>query len=301
MELIQLEAFLEAAQWRSFRRAAGALFLTQPSLSDRIKRLEQDVRQPLFHRMGRGVTLTEAGKALLPYAEHALRDLREGKEALQEMDPRANITLHVGSARVVGTYVLPNVIARFREENSADVHMRSGRSTEVLQMVINGDVHVGVARALTHPQVESVPLYDEEVVLVSDTSHEFAKAGSASIYQVATEPLILYDRDSFYFVLIDRVCREAGIVPRVLMMLDSIEATKQMVERGLGISFLPRSSISREVEHGTLAAVPLTEGHRVTLNTVALLPRKQPRSSMVKAFLKSLRETVSPVAAAPSS
>ena len=300
MELIQLEAFLEAAQWRSFRRAAGALFLTQPSLSDRIKRLEQDVRQPLFHRMGRGVTLTEAGKALLPYAEHALRDLREGKEALQEMDPRANITLHVGSARVVGTYVLPDVIARFREENSADVHMRSGRSTEVLQMVINGDVHVGVARALAHPQVESVPLYDEEVVLVSDPAHDFAKEGSASIYQVATEPLILYDRDSFYFVLIDRVCREAGIVPRVLMMLDSIEATKQMVERGLGISFLPRSSINREVEYGTLATIPLREGHRVTLNTVALLPRKQPRSSMVTGFLKSLRETVSPVPAAPS-
>lgn len=295
MEVIQLEAFLEASQWRSFRRAAGALFLTQPSLSDRIKRLEQDVGQPLFHRMGRGVTLTEAGKVLLPYAEHALRDLRDGKEALQEMDPEANATLHLGSARVVGTYVLPDVIAHFRERNSVDVHMKSGRSTEVLQMVINGDVHVGVARALAHPQVESVPLYDEEVVLVSHPDHQFAKDGLASIYQVATEPLILYDRESFYFVLIDRVCREAGIVPRVLMMLDSIEATKQMVERGLGISFLPKSSIRREVEYGMLAYVPLKEGHRVTLNTVALLPRKQPRSSMVREFLKSLRETVSPV------
>ncbi|MFQ5933255.1 MAG: LysR family transcriptional regulator [Dehalococcoidia bacterium] len=298
MELIQLEAFLEASQWKSFRRAAEALFLTQPALSDRIKRLERDLGQPLFHRMGRGVSLTEAGKALLPYAERALRDLREGRETLREIDPSADSTLHVGTARVIGTYVLPDVIAHFREQNAIDVHMRSGRSTEVLKMVIEGEVHVGVARALADPQVETVPLYDEEIVLVSHPSHRFAQEGSASIYDVAAEPLILYDRDSFYFLLIDRVCREAGIVPRVLMMLDSIEATKQMVERGLGISFLPRSSIRREVEINIISHIPLVEGHRVTLNTVAILPRKQPRSPMVRAFLKTLRETLPPASGA---
>ncbi|MFQ5872618.1 MAG: LysR family transcriptional regulator [Dehalococcoidia bacterium] len=290
MELAQLEAFLEAVQWRSFRRAAQALFLTQPSLSERIKRLEQDVGQPLFHRMGRGVSLTEAGKALVPFAEHALADLRQGREALQAMNPSADTTLHLGSARAVGTYVLPDIIARFRQRYSIDVNMRSGRSSEVLKMVIDQDVHVGVARALTDPQVETIPIYDEEVVLVSHPDHRFAQGGAASIFEVAKEPLILYDRDSFYFVLIDRVCREAGIAPRVLMMLDSIEATKQMVERGLGISFLPRSSVRREVRFDTLAQIPLTEGHRVTLNTVAMVPRRIPRSPMVKAFLRTLRE-----------
>ena len=294
MELIQLEAFLEAAQWKSFRRAAGALFLTQPALSDRIKRLEKDVGQLLFHRMGRGVSLTEAGKTLMPFAEHALADLREGRDALQAIDPGADTILHVGSARVVGTYVLPDVIACFRERNAIEVNMRSGRSTEVLKMVIDGEVQVGVARALTDPQVDTIPLYDEEIVLVSHPGHPFAKAGSASIYDVAKEPLILYDRESFYFVLIDRVCREAGIVPRVLMMLDSIEATKQMVERGLGISFLPLNSIKREIEFGSLAHAPLIEGHRVTLNTVAMVSRKSPRSRMVKAFLTAFRETLAP-------
>ena len=66
MELTQLEAFVEAVHWGSFRRAAAALFLTQPSLSERVKRLEEGVGQPLFHRMGRGVGLTEAGRTLLP-------------------------------------------------------------------------------------------------------------------------------------------------------------------------------------------------------------------------------------------
>jgi DNA-binding transcriptional LysR family regulator len=290
MELAQLEAFLEATYWGSIRRAAEALFLSQPSLSERIKKLETEMGQPLFHRMGRGVRLTEAGKNLLPFAQQAVQALRQGREALQAMHPRTGGMLHVGSARAVGTYVLPEVIAKFHQHYGVDVHMRSGRSSEVLQMVLKQEVQVGVARALVHPEVQTIPLYDEVVVLVTHSQHPFALVGQASIYDVAKEPLILYDRDSFYFVLINRVCQEAGIIPNVLMMLDSIEATKQMVERGLGISFLPGSSIRREVKLGAIAHVPLAEGYRVVLGTVAMVLRKQPRSPETISFLRLLRE-----------
>ncbi len=290
MELTQLEALLEAAHWGSFRRAAEALLLAQPSLSERIKKLEKEMGQPLFNRMGRGVTLTESGKTFLPFVEQALATLRQGREALQALQPGSEDLLQVGTARAIGTYVLPDVIAKFRERYSVDVHMRSGRSTEVLQMVLDEEVHVGVARALTHPAIEAFHLYDEEIVLVTYPRHPFAEAGEASIYDVAREPLILYDRDSFYFVMIERVCHEAGIVPRVLMMLDSIEATKQMVQRGLGISFLPLNSIRRETEWGSLAHVPLAERHRVTLGSEAMVLRKRPRSQLVQAFLMTLRE-----------
>ena len=151
-----------------------------------------------------------------------------------------------------------------------------------------------MARALIHPDVETIPLYDEIVVLVTHPQHPFALAGQASIYDIAKEPLILYDRDSFYFVLIDRVCREAGIVPKVLMMLDSIEATKQMVERGLGISFLPSRSILREERWGTMSRVPLAQGYKVTLATGAMVLRRQPRSPVLRAFLELLRQELSP-------
>ena len=290
MELAQLEAFLEASRWGSFRRAAEALFISQPSLSERIKRLEEEIGQPLFHRMGRGVRLSEAGRALLPFAEQSMEALRHGTEAVQALHPTSEDTLRVGAARAVGTYVLPDLVAKFHKLYSVDVHMSSGRSTEVLQMVLAREVHIGVARALAHPEVETIHLYDEAVVLVTHPQHPFARAGSASIYDVAKEPLILYDRDSFYFVLIDRVCREAGIVPNVLMMLDSIEATKQMVERGLGISFLPSRSILREERWGSISRVPLAEEYMVTMGTVAMGRRKQPRSPMSNAFLKLLRD-----------
>jgi DNA-binding transcriptional LysR family regulator len=192
--------------------------------------------------------------------------------------------------------VLPDIVAKFRQSYPVDVHISSGRSTEVLQMVLNQDAHIGIARALAHPQVETINLYQEKVVLVTHPGHRFARAGTASIADVAHEPLILYDRESFYFLLIERACRESGITPRVHMMLDSIEATKQMVERGLGISFLPQSAIRQEVEQGGIAKVPLTEGHTVTLDTAAILMRRVPHSPMVRAFLQLLQDELVPAA-----
>ena len=298
MELAQLEAFLEVVHWGSFRRAAKSLFLSQPALSERIKKLEAEVDQGLFERVGNGVRLTSAGRALLPYAERTMETLRQGREAVQAAKPSSGGALLIASARNVGTYVLPDIVAKFRQRFPVDVHISSGRSTEVLQMVLNQDAHIGVCRALTHPQVETVNLYQENVVLVTHPRHRFAAQGHASITEVANEPLILYDRESFYFLLIERACRESGITPRVHMMLDSIEATKQMVERGLGISFLPLSSIRKEVSQGTIAHVPLTEGHKVTLDTAAILMRRVPHAPAVRAFLQLLQEELMPIPAA---
>ena len=298
MELAQLEAFLEVVHWGSFRRAAKSLFLSQPALSERIKKLEEEVDQGLFERVGNGVRLTPAGRALRPYAERTMETLRQGREAVQAAKPSSGGTLLIASARNVGTYVLPDIVAKFRQRFPVDVHISSGRSTEVLQMVLNQDAHIGVARALTHPQVETINLYQENVVLVTHPQHRFALAGKASITEVAHEPLILYDRESFYFLLIERACRESGITPRVHMMLDSIEATKQMVERGLGISFLPLSAIRKEASQGTIAHVPLAEGHKVTLETAAILMRRVPHAPAVRAFLQLLQEELLPVSLA---
>ena len=286
MELAQIQAFIAAAERGSFVRAAQSLILTQPSLSARIKALETELNTLLFYRLGRGVRVTEAGKAFLPYAQRALEALGQGRATLNALEKVASGTLQVGSARAIGTYVLPEILARFKEEHPGiDVNIRTGRSTEVLQMVMDEEVQVGLARSLRNPDVLSTRLYDEEIVLVSHPRHPFAIQGEANIYDIAKEPLILYDRDSSYFQLIDRVCREAGVIPNVGMILDSIEATKRMIERGFGVSFLPVHGISREIDIGTLALIRITEGHQVTLSTSVMVHRARIYSPAVLAFL----------------
>jgi len=162
----------------------------------------------------------------------------------------------------------------------------------VLQMVLDEEVHLGLGRTLSHPELDSTYLYDEEIVFVTHPEHPLAVRGVASVHEIAREPLILYDRESTYYVLITRVCREAGIVPKVIMNLDSVEATKKMIERGLGVSFLPASTIQTELQLGTVASVPIAEGYRVTLPTSAMVRKSSAPNPIADAFIRSMTASI---------
>ena len=304
MELGQLEAFLFAVRLHSFSRAAAAIGVTQPSLSARILALEAELGEPLFHRVGRGVRLTDTGRMFLPYVQRAMDSLQRGKDTIASSRTAAAGRLHIGAARGVSSAVLPGILEMFRDRHpGVDVAIKTGRSSEVLELVLSEEIQVGVARALYHPEVVTTHLYDEEIVLVTHPDHQFAREGRASIYEVGAQPLIVYDKESTYFVLIDRVCREAGIVPNIVMDLDSIESTKRMIERGLGVSFLPYKSVEREFGMGTLAHVQLEEGHRITLPTAAMVRRASSYGPLVTAFLdllQSMYGSAEPEEAEPS-
>ena len=295
MDFPQLEAFLEAANRGSFRRAADALYLSQPSVSARVQALEDEVGVALFHRTARGVRLTDMGRTFLPFAQRSMDTLRRGKEVLESVRQTSTGILNIATARVIGTYVLPETLHQFHQLHpDANLHIKVGGSSEVLQMVVNEEVQLGLARFMQHPDVDALHLYDEEAVLVVHPEHPFARTGAAAMAQVAQEPLIVYDPGdpgSSYFQFINRVCRDAGVTPKVEMNLDSVEAAKNMVQLGLGISFLPRSGVRRELDSGSLSLIALAETPVVLLPTYVLLRRSQQHGPVVVAFLKLLQET----------
>ena len=295
MEFPQLEAFLEAANRGSFRRAAYALYLSQPSVSARIQTLEGEVGVALFHRTARGVRLTNMGQVFLPFAQRSMETLRRGREVLESVRQTSAGILNMATARVIGTYVLPETLQKFQHlYPETNLHIKVGGSLDVLQMVVDEEVQLGLARFMEHPDVDALHLYDEEVVLVVHPDHPFAKTGVAAMFAVAQEPLILYDPGdpgSSYFQFINRVCRYAGVTPKVEMNLDSVEAAKNMVQLGLGISFLPRSGVRQELESGTLTLIDVAEVPPVLLPTYVLLRRGQQHGPVVVAFLNLLQET----------
>ena len=295
MEFPQLEAFLEAASRGSFRRAAYALYLSQPSVSARIQTLEDEVGVALFHRTARGVRLTNMGQVFLPFAQRSMETLRRGREVLESVRQASAGILNMATARVIGTYVLPETLQKFQHlYPETNLHIKVGGSLDVLQMVVDEEVQLGLARFMQHPDVDALHLYDEEAVLVVHPAHSFAKTGVAAMFAVAQEPLILYDPGdpgSSYFQFINRVCRDAGVTPKVEMNLDSVEAAKNMVQLGLGISFLPRSGVRQELESGTLTLIDVAEVPPVLLPTYVLLRRGQQHGPVVVAFLNLLQET----------
>ena len=291
VELAQIDAFIAAADCGSFSRAAEILNVAQPSLSNRIQSLEREVGQAMFERMGRGVKLTDAGRAFLPYAQRILRTLHDGLMVLEGTREGTAGRLSVATAPAVGTYVLPKMLKIFCDNHEGvDVVVRTGHSDEVLQMVLDDDVQVGLGRPINHPDVRTIFLYSDELVLVVSSDHRYAKRGSVKVDDLADESLILFDRDSGYYGLILGLFRDLGVVPHQQMQLDSIEATKKMVEANLGIALLPEVSVDREIKLGTLHKVHIESAARVEREIAVMYRRSKPQSGPMAAFLDLLGE-----------
>ncbi len=291
MDLGQVEAFVQVAQHRSFSKAADSLFLTQPSVTARIQSLERDLGEALFERNGRGVRLTEMGTAFLPYARRALKALQEGRDAIEGMRNLDIGALKLGAAMTVSTYVLPRILRMYcTTYPGVEVSVSTGRSEQVLQMVLGDDVHAALERTVHHPEVVTVPLYEDDLVLVASPGHKLARARSATIEEVGREPLILYDKDSSYNQLIQGVFRQHGIVPHTLMELDTIEATKKMVEEGLGVAMVPKVSTEREFEQGTLAAVAISNASMPRRQISLIFRKNRKHTRAVLAFFTQLSD-----------
>jgi DNA-binding transcriptional LysR family regulator len=291
VDLAQLEAFIAAAESGSFSRAADVLSVAQPSLSNRIQSLEREVGQTLFERMGRGVKLTDAGRSFLPYAQRVMRTLEDGLQLLNGTRDGTAGLLTIGSAPAVGTYVLPRMLKVFCDNHpGVDVVVRTGHSEEVLRMVLVDDVQVGFGRPITHPEVRTFVLYRDQLVLVVASEHRFAKRGAVRAEEMANESLILFDRDSGYYGMIIALFRDLGVAPVQQMQMDSIEATKKMVESNLGIALLPEVSVEREIRLGTLHKIQLETAGPLTRDTAVMYRRNKPQSGPMAAFLDLLGE-----------
>src|ERR1700736_4393136 len=260
MLLAQIEGFLEVARRGNVSRAAEAMFVTQPTLTARLHALERELGEPLFARTRRGMRLTDAGRAFLPYAERAMRAVRDGRQALNDARSASAGRLVLGAAPAVSTYILPALLQRFAAAYPrVEVAVRTGHSEDVLQMLLREEVQLAMVRALRHRDIESIPLYDEELVLVVPPGHAFADRNRVGIADLSSERLILFDRTSSYYELSQTFFLSLGVTPREAMELDNIEAAKKMVERRLGVPLLPRPAVSGEIAAKTLSLVTATD------------------------------------------
>jgi DNA-binding transcriptional LysR family regulator len=291
MDLGQMEAFVQVAAQRSFSRAAEALGLTQPSVTARIQALERDMGETLFERNGRGVSLTEVGGTFLPHAQRVLKALQDGCDAVQSLRQLELGTLRLAAAPTISTYVLPELLKSFCSRYpQLDVSVRTEYSEQIVQLVLADEVQLGLERTITHPDVVTVPLYEDEVVPVASRRHPLAVRESVAIREVGEQGLIMFNRGSSYYTLVHNALRQAGVLVTPTMELDNMEATKKMVEKGLGIAILPKVAVERELREGELRQVRVT-GWTMPKREIALIYRRgRPLSRAGRAFVELLEE-----------
>jgi DNA-binding transcriptional LysR family regulator len=289
----QLHAFVEVARAGSVSRAAERLHLTQPAASARLQALERELGHPLFVRTRRGMDLTDAGRAFLSYAERALEALAAGRRVMQQVAHGEAGELALGAAPAISTYVLPGLLKRFAARHpNLQLRVKTGHSEEVLEMVLRDEVQVGLLREIPHAQTETVPFYEDKLVLVVGGEHRFAAERRIRLEDLRGEQLILFDTTSSYHALTSAFFRDAGVEPAGVMELDNIDAAKKMVEEGLGFALLPGTAVSGELEAGVLRAVEITGVEPVRRRIVAIRRRDgRPPPAAVAEFMATLAES----------
>jgi len=154
-------------------------------------------------------------------------------------------------------------------------------------------VQLGIIRALASPEIETVPLFTDNLVLIAGPGHRLAgaPAGRARMADLAGEVLVLFGRSSSYLDFTTATFRQAGVLPGSVLELDNIEAAKKMVERGLGVSLVPSSTVATELAAGTLTQIELVDAAPVRREVVAVRRRGAgPPSGAVAVFLDMLTE-----------
>ena len=254
LENFRLKVFRAVAEHLSFRKAAENLFLTQPAVTLQIKALENDLGTRLFDRSGNRVALTVQGRKLLTYA-NKIADLASAAEReLAAEDGQFSGELSLGVSTTIAQYVLPRLIGAFLGEHPrVELLVHSGNTEEVVNFLLDGHVSIGLIEGPARQRgVHTEPFMRDELVLIVPPDSESTQF---SAHKLLASNLLMREQGSGSRHVVETALEKAGLklkAFRRVMDLDSTESIKSAVEAGLGVGFVSRWAISKELELGTL-------------------------------------------------
>ncbi len=292
MDTLLLRAFVETADAGSLSRAARQLALSQPSLTGQIQRLELHMGTPLFDRHGRGVTMTDAGKALYPRARRILEEVRATEDAVRREGADGAGTLSVGAIPTVAPYVLPAAVQRMRARHTAlRVELREDYSAVLAKLLLDGTLDVVIA-ALPYPfeHLDTEFLGRDELVVAVPASHTAARAGRITLSQLRDAPAVTLDPAHCLGEQVAGFCSSRQLSPSVVCRSAQLTTVLELVGAGVGISIVPAMAA---VRHNTpqCAYVPLAD-HTLQREIVAVWRRGAAQSVQARAFVECVREVV---------
>lgn len=226
MELRHLRYFLAVADTLSFTRAAAELHLTQPTLSQQIKQLENSLGTPLFDRVGRKVRLTAPGAVFRQHAERALREVHSATEALAELEGMVRGTLSMGVFQSFNSSLLPPILAEFSATYpGVSVTVRQLPTGEMEERLAGGELDLGIAYGPpASDRIVAEKLFEEELSLVVGEGHPYARRREIHICELRDEPLILLGPEFPSRRLLAECFAAAGCEPRIRIEINSIDA-----------------------------------------------------------------------------
>jgi DNA-binding transcriptional LysR family regulator len=288
VDLRQLEIFVKVAELGSFSKAAETLFLTQPTISEHIRTLEDELGVRLLDRLGRGAAVTKGGALLLAYAQRMLALSREARQAMESFLGRMSGELLVGASTIPGEYILPALIGRFKEKfPDIAITLLIGGSQAVTDWVVEGRAEIGVVGARSgHRSIESRELFPDDIVLIVAAAHPWHGRKQVTLDELRAEPLLLRERGSGTRKALETALEAAGTdlaAFRVVGEMGSTQAIKQAVKAGVGVSLLSRRAVEEECRAGSVWCLRVKD-LRISRAFYLVTHRERSRSPLAEAF-----------------
>src|SRR5256885_3641854 len=260
MDINQLEVFLGVANERSFSRAAEALHRTQPAVSQAIRRLENELGEPLFDRSSKDGTLTAAGRVLFDFAQQMLNLRQHAHSAIRELRDLHRGKLSLGANEYTVMCLLP-LIPIFRARHPhIKIEVKRSLASRIPSEILGRDVEIGVVTfKLTDKAISSIPLTIDELALIVAPDHPLAAKKIVSVRELGAETFIAHNVPSPYRERVIKTFEKYRTPLNISMEMPTLEAIKRMVENKMGVALVPRLTAQTEIERGLLAGLTVKE------------------------------------------
>ncbi len=288
LALVPLSTFHLVARLGSVSRAAHELGISQPAVTQQIRRLERSLGLALFDRIGRRIVVTDAGRTLDTFAQRIFHLLDAAHEAMDSLTGLRTGRLDVGASRTAGAYYIAGLLDRFKQRYpGVQVSLSVGNSESILAKVLDFSLHAGlIAGPCDDPRLVSLPLIRDRLFVALPPGHALGEKRVISIQDLRGYPLILREPGSATRRLIAEAFQARGLDAAPSMELESNEAIKSAVNDGIGVGILARAAIAQDLAAGRLIGRPLREP--LYLDFSLVYHRDRTASPVVAAFLALL-------------
>ncbi len=293
MDIHRLMVFCKVIDLQSFTRAADAVNLTQPTVSEHIRALEATLGEKLVDRLGREILPTPAGMVLYRYAREIIELRDKAVQAIGNFKGNLAGALHVGASTIPGTYILPRLVGTFRDIcPSIHIMLGIGSSGEIVQKILDGKIEFGMIGAMwDERRISLEEIYSDELVLAVHEGHPWEKRESVELNELAGMAFVMRERSSGTRMVMAQALQAAGFdvsLLNVVAEMGSTEAVKEAVKARVGISILSSHALKEEIKRNSLHVVSLK---RICIQRPFYLVQRKNReiSPLCSAFLKHLR------------
>jgi DNA-binding transcriptional LysR family regulator len=294
VEIRKLEVLCKVIELKSFTKAAEKCFLSQPTVSEHIRSLENELSQKLINRLSKEIEPTPVGKLLYGYATKIIRTRLEALQAVEQYSGKLVGKIMVGCGTIPGTYFLPELLSRFRNEHpSIRGVLRITSSKIITETVLAGELELGVVGARWHEKkLAWKEMFSDELTLALHPAHPLAGRTDVSLKDVAKTPFILREAESGTRKVFQKILEKDGIKEndlQVVAEIGSTAAVKEAIKVGIGISVLSKSAAQDDVDCGRLTTI-VVKGLDMHRPFYLIQRKNRALSPVASAFVNFLQE-----------